>query len=446
MYNKNAGEDVRRYFMSEYGNIYETLREFAAGVPVIDTHDHTYRCGPAWNDPLHSIVCSYYELDLRSVLSPEQISYVKDVSIPLEKRWKVFEPGWKGSRFAGYGRCVARAIKHFYGADELSFEVLQRISNNTQRLSDDSFVEAVLDEAGIETRLQDLGHITDSERITEQVLDGSFRLSPRSRIVIPLPRYHKILSYTDLQSNAAPLGFSVTSLDEYLWCCRKIFEGYRDFGAAAFKDQSAYRRGLDYTNPAKEQAEAVFNKIAADPRYAAKCPEETKPLDDWLFNQFMRIAAEFDLPVQIHTGHISGAHNQIRKVSAVELAAVIHLHRDVRFDLLHANWPYMDDILYLAKSYPNVRVNFCWANIIDPMYCRDMFARIISSVPHAKLHAYGSDFTGIIEQAWAHLEMTRDNLCGALEYLIKTGYLGIEESKEIIWDMFYNNPKTFFKL
>ena len=65
-----------------------------------------------------------------------------------------------------------------------------------------------------------------------------------------------------------------------------------------------------------------------------------KPLDDYLFHAFMRMARDLDLPVQIHTGHMAGIRNDIVKTNAVGLTKAIELHRDVRFDLFHANWPY----------------------------------------------------------------------------------------------------------
>ena len=140
-----------------------------------------------------------------------------------------------------------------------------------------------------------------------------------------------------------------------------------------FKDQSAYNRSLEYGNPNRAKAEEVFNWFMSDPRRVANYPDQSKPLDDFLFHQFLRMARDMDLPVQIHTGHMAGIRNDIAKTNAVGLTSVLELHRDVRFDLFHANWPYSGEILFLAKNYPTVAIDFCWANIIDPVYSRNMF-------------------------------------------------------------------------
>jgi hypothetical protein len=32
---------------------------------------------------------------------------------------------------------------------------------------------------------------------------------------------------------------------------------------------------------------------------------------------------------------------------------LLDLHRDVRFDLFHANWPFDDELMFLVKNYAN---------------------------------------------------------------------------------------------
>jgi len=255
-----------------------------------------------------------------------------------------------------------------------------------------------------------------------------------------------VRNYQQVQGNAAPLNRTVTCLDEYLDACRDIFARMKAFGAVAFKDQSAYSRPLDYGNPTHAQAEEVFNWFMEDPRRSAAYPDGTKPMDDYLFHAFMRMARDLDLPVQIHTGHMAGIRNDIVKTNAIGLTRLIELHRDVRFDLFHANWPYGGELLYLGKNYPNVALDFCWANIIDPLYCQDLFRRVVSCVPHGKVHGYGSDFGGTADQAWAHAQIARDNIAIALSDLVEMEYLGLDDAKEIARAWMFDNANAFFRL
>jgi len=238
----------------------------------------------------------------------------------------------------------------------------------------------------------------------------------------------------------------VKTLDDYLQACRKVFDGYKEFGVVAFKDQSAYKRNLDYSNPTRSDAEEIFNWFMADVRRSGSYPDGVKPLDDYLFHQFMVMAKELDLPVQIHTGHMAGIRNDIVKTNAAQLWKVLDLHRDVRFDIFHANWPYSGELLFLCKNYPNVTIDFCWTNIIDPIYCQRMFKQVLSSVPHGKIHGYGSDFNGLPDRAWAHASIARDNIAIALSEMVESEYLDLDEAKEIAHDWMFRNANEFFGL
>jgi predicted TIM-barrel fold metal-dependent hydrolase len=160
----------------------------------------------------------------------------------------------------------------------------------------------------------------------------------------------------------------------------------------------------------------------------------------------MRMARDLEMPVQIHTGHMAGIRNEITKTNAAHMSRVFELHREVQFDLFHANWPYCGELLYLAKNYPNVAIDFCWANIIDPVYCQNMMKQALSCVPHGKIHGYGSDFGGTPDRALAHASIARDNIAIALADMVQMEYIGFEEAKEIAKAWLFDNPNEFFSL
>jgi len=122
------------------------------------------------------------------------------------------------------------------------------------------------------------------------------------------------------------------------------------------------------------------------------------------------------------------------------------MHRDVRFDLFHANWPYSGELLYLAKNYPNVTIDFCWANIVDPVYCQNLFKQALSAVPHGKIHGYGSDFCGFADRAWAHASIARDNIAIALSDMVEIEYINLDEAKQIAYQWLFSNANEFFRL
>ena len=419
---------------------YGDLREYLESTPLVDCHDHSGQCGPKYVDPVQVVVSGYFHSDLQSASSDEDLLFIQDYNIPIERRWPVLERAWKRTCHTGYAEVTRRVLKKFYGEDDVSLEMLRRIQGKLLDLENEATFDRILGEANIAVRL------LNSHSDVKEILDGSLKLTPRSRLVIRTPPYHSACSYGAVEENVAPLGRRVTSLGEYIDACREIFEGYKRYGAVAFKDQSAYMRTLEYGSPTRAAAEEVFNWFMSDPRRSVSYPDGVKPLDDYLFHEFMRMARDLELPVQIHTGHMAGIRNDIVKTNAAGLTRLIELHREVRFDLFHANWPYSGELLYLGKNYPNVAIDFCWANIIDPIYCQMMFKQAISSVPHGKIHGYGSDFGGFADRAWAHASIARDNIAIALSDLVEMEYFGLDDAKQVAHDWLFGNANEFFGL
>lgn len=425
---------------------YDELRAYCETVPLVDCHDHSGECGPAYTDALQMLVGGYFHSDILSASSDEALAVIQDKERALEARWPVFERAWQRTRFTGYGMVTRRVLKHFYGEEFLTLEALHRIQDKLIDLTDATTFDRILEEANIAVRILDIWPDVN------KVLDGSLKLTPRGRLAISLPSYHAVRSYEDVQQKVAPLGRHVTSLDEYLEACREIFEGHKAYGVVTFKDQSAYSRPINYGNPTRAEAETVFNWFMEDPRRSAAYPDldsvsgGVRPLDDYLFHAFMRMARDLDLPVQIHTGHMAGIRNDIVKTNAAGLTRVIELHRDVRFDLFHANWPYSDALIYLGKNFPNVALDFCWTNIIDPVYSQRVFKQALSAVPHGKLHGYGSDYGGSPERAWAHAQIARDNVAIALSDMVALEYLDLDEAKEVAHAWLFGNANAFFRL
>lgn len=427
--------------MKTNARCYPALREYIQTLPIIDCHDHSQMCGPKPTDVVKAVFDWYIRSDLHSASSDKEIALIFDENLALEERWPVLERAWSRTRFTGYGEVARRALREFYGESAVTLPALQRVQQNMIDFSDEKTFEAVLEKAHIVARLED--NWVDVKKF----LAGEVKLPPRSRQVISLPGYHAITSSEQVQANAIPLDRAITSLDEYVDTCREIFAQMKAAGAVAFKDQSAYSRSIDYQNATHAQAEEAFNWMMADPRRSLSYPDGNRPLGDYLFHQFMRMARDMNLPVQIHTGHMAGIRNEITKTNAAHLTSLFELHRETQFDIFHANWPYGGELLFLGKNYPNVALDFCWAHMIDPLYSQNLLRQAIFSVPHGKIHGFGSDLAGdAIAAAWAHADLARDNIAIALADLVEAEYLGLDDAKEIAFAWLFENPNRFFKL
>ena len=434
--------------MKSLSKSFPMLREFAELVPIIDCHDHTLKPGPKLLDPIHALVEGYFATDLWSVSSDNDIQYVLNSKIAWRERWPLFKKLWDLAKHTGYGQVVQSVLREFYSIDELTLEEMEKIEKKMPDLENPDVFDGILEKANIAVRISDIFHDGSTlDAITVPGTENTLALPPRGRMVISLPHFHNICSYEDIRSRMARLNRTcTTTLDDYVAGCYEIFQQMKALGAVAFKDQSAYSRSISYSNPTRAEAEKVFNWIVSDPRRKASYPDQVKPLDDYLFHRFMNMAAEMDLPVQLHTGLLAGIRHDVSKANAILLLPVLELHRDVKFDLFHGNWPYSDEWLFLGKNYPNVYLNFCWVNTIDPIYSQRIFQQAVSSLPHGKIFGYGSDYGGYATHAWAHSQLSKDNIAIALSALVDMEYLTMNDSKEIIKAWLYDNPNRFFKL
>ncbi|NLG51789.1 MAG: amidohydrolase family protein [Chloroflexi bacterium] len=432
--------------MSERAEIYQRLRERIEQLPVIDCHEHTV--GPQGaqenREPLACLMPGYVQSDLAAVVYPgwpegNFWNILNDQDVPTEEKWPLFEPIWRQTEHTAYARVTKRVLRDVYGEEELTLAALQRIRERLLNLRDPQVYGQVLDQAGVRCRLVNIW--IDLKKYVA----GEYQIYERDRFMIPLPGFHDLRSWQQVWDLTQIMGQTVTNLDDYVECCREMFGRMKERGAVGFKDQSAYNRTLAYDNATRSEAEALFNRFMADPRAGLGWPE-AKPLSDYLFHHFMDMAAELELPVQIHTGHMAGIRNEISKTNAVHLIPLLELHRNVRFDLFHGNWPYMGEYLYLGKNYPNVHLDLCWLHIIDPVYGKNLLSEGLGTVPHGKIHAYGGDYGDAILHAVAHLGIARDVVAAALAEQVEWRWIDEAQALQIAADWLFNNPNEFFNL
>jgi len=429
----------------ERSETYSRIREAIESIPVIDCHEHVVgpEARPAYVEPISTLIAGYVHSDLTSAYAAdEEMTLLADDQIPLEDKWPVFEKIWRRTEHTGYARVTKLILRDLYGEDEMSLEALKRVARRLSERTKEDY-DKLLDDAGIRIRIT---NVLGSPQELRPFLDGTKKLSPRDRLVFPLPMLHmQARSHDEIGMICGLVGRRVTSLDEYLDVCRELIRRGKEAGIVGLKDQSAYQRGLDYANPTRADAESLFNLIMDDPRNSLGWPQ-AKPLDDFLFHSFMRMARDMDLPVQLHTGHMAGIRNDVAKTNPALLRGVLELHRDVRFDLFHGSWPYAGDLLFLVKNYPNVALDCCWLHIIDPVYATNLLHQAVGAVPHAKIHGFGGDYMDMPEYAVGHLKIARDNIAEALARCVDEGWLGRDEALAVAADWLFNNPNEFFRL
>lgn len=402
------------------------FKDYLNSVPVVDTHEH-YTGITRPEENIFSMIMGWYMKDDMAVVAGSEEALfgpLMDASIPFEDRCKMFLKTYEPVKHTGYADALVRSMKIAWGVD-ITMDGLHEIKHRQSERTQD-FHDKLIDKANIRAGICDIFYVYD-------ILDeGKDDYADWCRFAISTPDWHNFKRRDDIrnQANKMSKGCVINSLDDYeeaMESCLKRCIEKKIF--VSFKDQSAYLRKIDYKNPTKYDAEKAFNKIMYDPRYTASS-EEARPLDDYLYHRIVRLASKYNIPIQQHTGHLAGIHNDVTKANAALLTPVIEMYPNVTFDLFHGNWPYMGDYLYLGKSYPNVRLNLCWLHTIDPDYAIELMRRAILTLPTTNVMAFGGD-TFWIEHQIGALDQARENVARALCSLIDDGKLDEEEAKRI---------------
>jgi len=428
--------------------LYQRILDRVQSLPVIDCHEHLTgpEARPKYKEPIAALISGYIENDLKSAAADihwKEVLKLWDEEVSTSDKWPIFEKLWRRVEHTAYARVTKLVLENTYGEKEMTRSAVERVGEKLVQMDEAAYFHTI-DEANIQVMLVDvLGWLPQG---LGSFLDGTKTFPAKWRPLISLPGFHPVKpSWETIQSTGVLVDREITSLDEYLEAVYLIFQRCIEKGAVGIKDQSAYERILDYDLVPQAEAEKYFNRLLVDPRNGLGWPE-SKPLNDFLFHQFMRFARELKLPVQLHTGHMAGIYNRVDKTNAAYLTSVLELHRDVRFDLFHGNWPYMGDFLFLGKNYPNVALDLCWLHIIDPAYAIELMERAVLTIPASKLHAFGGDYLDMPEFVAAHLQIARQNIAAALTGLVEGRWLEEEEAFQLAKDWLFNNPNQFFNL
>ena len=426
--------------------LFDLMLKLVNSIPVIDCHEHLTgpEARPPYKEPIASLIQGYILSDLQSSsfgIPSKQFNRLQDPDVTTDEKWPLFERLWRAVEFTAYARVTKIILKQVYGQTEMTRAALEVVAEHLSEQDEDSYFRTI-DESGIEVMLVDVLDWLPFDKF----MDGSKIFPSKWRPLISLPGMHpNSLNFESIQYYGRMVDMHITSLDEYLEAIFKIFERCIALGAVGIKDQSAYSRILNFDVVSRAEAEKQFNLVLNDPRNTLGWPDG-KPLNDFLFHQFMRFARQLDLPVQLHTGHMAGQYNRVDKANAAHLASVLELHQEVRFDLFHGNWPYMGDYLYLGKNYPNTALDLCWLHIIDPSYAIELLVRAVQTVPYTKIHGFGGDYFDVPEYVVGHLQIARENIAAALTQRVENRWIEEEDAYRLAVGWLYNNPNQFFKL
>ncbi len=418
----------------------DTLAQKVAETPFIDTHEHlmneSERIGAKdtiWDkaNDWTFLLSHYFDSDL-AVAGMGQADYDRFFGTDLgpAEKWRLLEPLWPLVKHTGYGLNVRRTLKEVYGIEDLTGETVKTLQAAYHETIKPGFYRRLLRDVGnIESCQVNLWPFLESEQ--PDLLKCDLHISGM------------IEEGWDPEF-ARKAGLTVKSLEDWH---RVIDYWISTYGkkAVAVKSTLAYHRDLDCVPTPAEEADKPFRKKLQKEPLA---PAEQKALEDHLFWYAVGRATEMGLPVKLHTGYYAG-HRQmpLRRVRG-NPAAVCDLCRhspETRFVLLHAGYPYQQEMLAVAKHYPNAYMDLCWSWIIDPLATKDFLKQFLVTAPANKISAFGGDYIPV-ELVPGHASIARQGIAQALTELVDEGWLSRDEAMKEADRIMHQNARSLYKL
>jgi uncharacterized protein len=275
-------------------------------------------------------------------------------------------------------------------------------------MSADALARRLLGEANIAVLLVDHGYLTDE---TWAPAELATRLGCR---VLPVLR---------LETLAQELIVRHETFDDMLDAYSASVERARADGFVGLKSIIAYRTGLAVQPTSRGVAAAAFGPVKERARRDGRVRLAAKPLNDYFLLRALEIAERQAMPVQIHTG-FGDADLDLREANPLHLRPLLESgqYTNVPFVLLHASYPYVRELGYLAAIYANVYADVGLAIPHLAAEIPTMLRQLLSLAPSTKV-VYSSDASQIPELFWLAARWGRRGLGTVLDELVALGAL-----------------------
>ncbi len=421
--------------------LYRSLSNSIDRIAVVDTHEHVIAEADRLNAPRDPflLVSHYLINDLISAGLPQaDAAKLADANLPLESRFAIFEPWWKVARITGYAEAFQIALRDLYGTAEISLRGFENVREQMTKLRA-GFYKVVLQQRA---------------NIAYSVLDDYWNgepVRPDPELFVLARKFDWFVaprSRSDLTRMEEVTGIAVTSLDGLKRALEKRIEQNLAVGMVTIKSTIAYQRSLEFLPASEADASRAFQLLASRETPPPSTPRDAvdrplRALEDHMFHHLVDIAAQHHLPFQVHTGIQAGNSNHLPNSRPSLLTETIRMHPGVPFDLFHLGYPWTGEVIALAKMFPHVHADFCWAWVLSPATARRALAEMLDAVPFNKIMGFGGDYR-YVELSYGHCRMARQNIARVLSEMVESHMLLEKDALEIAEAILAKNPARLF--
>lgn len=441
--------------MSSYQDILNMVNE----IEIWDTHEHVAGFDWGFATPDAPIGPTHPRKSLPHVLMNDMILYILGAARyngpslagsdwQIEQAadyWKAVQPILEEVRAASVYTLVRRGIQELYGfegddIDDSNFEALNaKITATYDAKGAPAWLFEVVKKAKVKRFIQ-MAHLPYSIQYWPS-LEPERQALERSIVRPSLVLESFFFSGFEPDRSRAReatmelLNIFPKNYEEHLEFMHAAVKRHKHEGGAALKFLCAYQRTLHFEQVPDDEARRLYSK-----GYKNLEPAELHRLQDNLAWHLGRLAAEFELPIQIHTGYSTPA--TLGHPETLYNFVTHPNHRKVNFYFCHAGWPHDGQLSLMARSFPNVYFGMCWLPGLSVALAERLLDEVFDCVPANKIMT-GMD-AGTVENFYGTALVTRELTAKVLAKKVDEGHISRRAAHTVAHRYLHDNALEVF--
>ena len=195
-------------------------------------------------------------------------------------------------------------------------------------------------------------------------------------------------------------------------------------GTVCLKSIAAYRTGLAIEDPSRGDAYSSFAALKAEAQANGSVRIADKVYLDYHLMIALRWCAAEKFPIQFHSGY-GDPDVDLRTGNPIQMRQVLQNDelRDAPIVFLHAGYPFVRELSYLAGVYPNVYLDLGLAIPFAATDFDEIVRQSLVLAPATRV-LWSSDGFAVPEHSWFAAVQGRASLGRELDRLIAAGSIG----------------------
>jgi len=275
--------------------------------------------------------------------------------------------------------------------------------------------------------------------------DNSQQRATTPDMGVYVPLQEKMLGRWKKQEGVEGLPADLAGYEDFVR--RTMADNQQKHGGVAIKFEAAYFRSLDFSDPPREHAEAIYNKYRAG---GVPAEGEYRQFQDYIFRVMVNQAGKLRLPMHFHTCVGIGDYFSLHNGNVLNLENVVRdqRYKNVTFVLIHGGWPYEREAA-LMTAVKNVYLDTSFqSEMLYPSQFKEVLKQLLTLYPDKMM--YGSDAfpfndaLGAEESFWLAARTTRTGLAAALAELVDEGAITESKALELARNYLHDNAARLY--